>query len=385
MLFLRMLKIVLPLLSLLLFVSCTETSNKKNAGTSQDAVTATTITHANGFTIKNYNGYKTITLTNPWPGAETTFTYALVDEDGAVPEGTAYDAVVRVPLQSIVVTSTTHIPSLEMLDVADKLVGFPNLKYISSAYTRDRISDGRVKELGKNESINTEVLIDLEPDAVITFAVQGDNKTVATIQKTGIPVLYNADWTETTPLGKAEWIKFFGALFNKEKEAEALFDQIKRDYETTKKIAETATSSPTVMSGAMYKDVWYLPQGDSWAAQFIADANAHYLWAETEGTGSLSLHIESVLEKGQHASYWIGPGQFTSKQQMQETHPVYSKFDAFKNDKVYSFTTKKGATGGVVYYELAPNRPDLVLADMVKILHPDLLPEHELYFFTPLD
>ncbi len=371
------------LTTILLLLSC-KNETKKTAATATE-VSELTTHFAEGFNIKNYEGYKTITITNPWPGADKKFTYALIEKGTNLENKDEFDAVVETPIQSIVVTSTTHIPSLEALGVAKKLVGFPNLEYISSEKTRKNIDAGKLKELGKNESINTEVLRALSPDAVITFAVEGDNKTVATIQKTGIPVLYNADWTETTPLGKAEWIKFFGVLFNKEKEADSIFNHIKTEYLSAKKIAQKASKTPTVLSGALYKDVWYLPQGDSWAAQFIADANGDYLWKESEGTGSISLNIESVLEKGKEAEFWIGPGQFTSLSQLEEYNKVYAQFDAFQQDRVYSFTNKKGATGGVIYYELAPNRPDLVLKDMIKILHPELLPDYELYFFSKLN
>ena len=366
-----------------LFLSCKEI--QRSPSLTQKSIATTKVSYATGFEIAHFEGYKTITLKNPWPGSDEVFVYALVEKGSNMNDLIQFDAVVEVPLSNIVVTSTTHIPSLEMLGVVQKLIGFPNLDYISSEYTRSLIDDGKIAELGKNEDVNTEVLIELNPDAVVTFAVEGNNKTVTTIQKTGIPVLYNADWTETSPLGKAEWIKFFGALFNKEKEADSIFKNIETEYQAAKKIASEATSNPTVLSGAMYRDVWYLPQGNSWAAQFIADANGDYLWKDSEGTGSLSLNLEAVLEKGKNAQYWIGPGQFTSLNQLAETHSVYTQFQAFKTGEVYSFTNKKGATGGVVYYELAPNRPDIVLKDIVKILHPKLLPTHELFFFSKLN
>jgi iron complex transport system substrate-binding protein len=225
------------------------------------------------------------------------------------------------------------------------------------------------------------VLIALAPDVVVSFAVDGNNKTLQTIKKTGIPVLINADWTETHPLGKAEWIKFFGALYSKNELADSIFSAIETNYKEAKKLAQNTKNKPTVLSGAMYKDIWYMPQGDSWAARFIEDAHGTYLWNENRGTGSIALNIESVLEKGQQADVWIGPGQFTSKEQMLDFNPVYGQFNAFKNNNVYSFTNKKGETGGVLYYELAPNRPDLVLKDIIKILHPSLLPDYQPYFF----
>lgn len=363
------------------FISCKQEITK----TPTTIPTKTDISYAEGFTIEHRDDYDIITISNPWPGADRTYKYALATKGTTVPEAKDMDAVLEVPLEKIVVTSTTHIPSLEMLGVENKLVGFPNTDYISSEKTRKLVDEGSVKELGKNEDLNTEVLIELQPQAVITFAVEGSNKALTLMSKTGIPVLYNSDWTETHPLGKAEWIKFFGALLGKQKEADSIFKSIEKNYQAAKAIAATSTSKPTVLSGAMYKDIWYLPQGDSWAARFINDANGAYVWSDHTGTGSLSFNLETVLEKGVNAEVWIGPGQFTSKAQMIEMQPAYGEFDAFKNDKVFSFTTKKGPTGGVLYYELAPNRPDIVLKDIIKILHPELLPNHELYFFSALD
>jgi len=374
-------KIYFLLLLLFFLVSC---KNNSKENTPLKSI-ATSISYAQGFEIEDFDTHKILKISNPWPGADKSYTYLLKKEEVTIQGEENFDGIVQIPLKTIVVTSTTHIPSLEMLGVENALVGFPNLGYISSKKTRTRIDNGTIKELGKNEDLNTEVLIELAPDLVVTFAVKGGNNTVSAIQKTGIPVIFNGDWTETHPLGKAEWVKFFGALFGKEKKADSLFLEIEKKYMDAKILATTAITKPTVLSGAMYKDIWYLPQGDSWAAQFIADANGEYLWKDSEGTGSISLHLENVLEKAKKAEYWIGPGQFTSLNQMNESHSVYREFEAFQQKKVYSFTTRKGATGGVLYYELAPNRPDLVLKDIIKILHPELLPNYESYFFKALD
>lgn len=347
--------------------------------------TVLTVRYANGFEVETRAGYRVLRIKEAWPGADKVFEYALGSTEVLDTLSGTFDAKVVVPIEQIVVTSTTHIPSLESLQEGESLIGFPNLDYISSEATRARIEAGAVTELGQNEALNTEVLIELQPDALVTFAVSGDNATARTVAQTGIPVLYNSDWTEIHPLGKAEWIKFFGVLYGKEELANELFEQIETDYQQAKTLAATAPNRPTVVSGAMYKDVWYLPQGQSWAAQFLTDASANYLWKDSEGTGSLSLNLEAVLEKGSQAQFWIGPGQFTSYAQMEEAHQVYTQFQAFQNNQVFSFTNKKGATGGVIYYELAPNRPDLVLKDLIHILHPDLLPDHKPVFFTALE
>ena len=370
---------ILIFLSLL---SCKEISDSPSIIKEQDQ--SSMIDHATGFEIEKMKGGKIITIKNAWPGSEEEFKYAVIKRGTTLTNPEQFDAIVETPVESIVVTSTTHIPSLDLLGVSNYLVGFPNLDYISSKTIRERIKKGSVTELGKNEDINTEVLIDLNPNLVIGFAVEGANKTLNTIKHTGIPVLYNGDWTENSPLGKAEWIKFFGVIFGMENKADSIFSEIEDQYFKAKEIAKKATTTPTVISGAMFKDIWYMPYGNSWAAQFINDANGDYLWSESKGSGSLALNLENVLDKGKNADLWIGPGYFSEKEQLRDAHPIYSQFEAFKNDHIYSFTNKKGETGGVLYYELAPNRPDIVLKDMIKILHPELLTDHQFYFFGKL-
>lgn len=373
------------ILLMFIFISC-KNENKKSVSSYSESNTIE-IKYAEGFTITDYGDYKILTVTNPWPNAQKAYQYALIQKGIELPIDvkTKMDAVINIPVEKMIVTSTTHIPSMEMLGISDKLVAFPNLDYISSDTIRKHISTGKIKEIGNNESINTEVVIDTQPDVMIGFAVAGNNKTYITLEQAGVPIVYNGDWTETSPLGKAEWLKFFGAFFNKDSEAEKLFSDIEKEYNQTKELAQTATNTPTVFSGALWKDIWYLPEGNSWGARFITDANGNYLWADSKGTGSIALNVETVLDKAQHADFWIGPGQFTSYAQLQDANKVYTQFDVFKNKTIYSFSSLKGETGGIIYYELAPNRPDLVLKDLVKILHPELLPDYELYFFRELD
>lgn len=361
--------------------------------------TPNTIKYAQGFEIVDYNTYKLLRVSNAFPDSDITYTYALVpskklesqlpsksnDKLVALLANKEIDGIIQVPIKSVVVTSTTHIPSLEMLGVIETLTGFPNLDYVSSTLSRKRIKEGKIKQLGQNETINTELTIDLQPDALIGYGVDGENKTFTSIQRAGIPVLYNGDWVEKDPLGKAEWIKFFGVLYDKEEEATRIFNSIEADYNSAKKIASQVVTKPTVLSGAMYKDVWYVAHGDSWQAKVIADAGGDYLWADEKGTGSIALSIESVLEKGQDAEVWIAPGQFTSYSKLLESNPVYEQFDAFNNKNAFTFASKKGETGGVLYYELGPNRPDLVLKDLIKALHPELLSDYKPFFFTALE
>ncbi|MBW2960602.1 ABC transporter substrate-binding protein [Mesonia aestuariivivens] len=359
--------------------------SKKTTSENESKAHKVEVSYAEGFSITNYKNYKIIKVNSPWPKAEKAFTYVLAEENIQLPDSLQFDEKVTIPIQRVVVTSTTHIPSLESLGQESTLVGFPHLDYISSEKTRDLINKGKVEEIGENEHINTEVLLNLNPDVVIGFAVEGGNKTLETVKKSGIPVVYNGDWTETNPLGKAEWIKFFGAFYNQEQKADSIFNRIEKEYLSAKKIAQQATKKPSILAGSMYKDVWYLPYGNSWQAQFIKDAQANYLYAETTGNGSISAAFESVLDKAEAADFWIAPGSFTSYEQMQNASEHYQKFKAFQQHKIYSFAGVKGETGGVLYYELAPQRPDLVLKDLIKIFHSDLLPDYETTFFKELE
>jgi iron complex transport system substrate-binding protein len=369
---------------LILFVSFFVANCKKNDAVTNKLNSNNEIKYAKGFEIYKHSGFSILKIKNPWPKATKDYTYILQEKNGIIPDSLQQNTIIRVPIKTIVVTSTTHIPSLEMLGVENSLVGFPNLDYISSEKVRSLIDAKKIKELGNNQTLNVEVAIDLAPSVIVGYGIDNKNPSLDNLEKSGLKVVLNGDWNEQTPLGKAEWIKFFGVLYGKEKMASDLFATIEKEYKTTLQLAKKSTSKPTVLSGAMYEDVWYLPQGNSWGALFLKDAQANYLWSDSEGTGSLSLPFETVYEKGKDADIWIAPGQFLSLVEMAKTNNHYSQFKAFKTQNIYSFSTKKGKTGGVLYYELAPNRPDLVLKDILRIMHPELLPNYKMFFFEKL-
>ena len=371
-------KILVSILLLSLF-GC-----KKETKTDIPISSGNTVRYAKGFSIQNYDGYSVVTVKNPWPKATQTYTYILKEKNGIIPDSLKQNIIIAVPIKTIVVTSTTHIPSLEMLNEVNSLVGFPHCDYISSDKVRKRIDAKKVKELGNNHDLNTEVLLDLQPNIIIGYGIDNKNPTLNNLQKSGLKVMLNGDWNEETALGKAEWIKFFGALYGKQERANTLFSKIEKDYLKTIEIAKLAKTTPTILAGDMFEDRWYLPKGTSWGSQLIQQANGNYLWKETSGTGSLSLSFETVFEKAATANVWITSGQFSSLKEMTNSNPHYAKFDAFSNKNVFSFSGKKGKTGGILYYELAPNRPDIVLKDLVKILHPELLVGYQPFFFEKL-
>ena len=369
--------------SSMLFLFGCKQINEKNS--TPFSASANSIKYAKGLEINKYEGYSVMKITKPWPEATSGYTYILKEKNGIIPDSLRQFTVISVPIQSIVVTSTTHIPSLEMLGVENTLIGFPSTNFISSVKTRKRIDAGKVQEVGINESLNTEILIDMKPDVIVSFGINNSNPAIDNLQKSGLTVLINGDWTEQTPLGKAEWIKFFGALYGLDAKANAIFSSIENNYKNALALADKTTQKPTVLSGAMYQDQWYVPQGESWVSVFLKDAKSDYLWKNSKGFGSLSLPFETILDKAQNATFWVAPGDFSSLKEMSNSNPHYSKFSSFKNKKVYSYAINKGAKGGIVYFELASARPDLVLKDLIKIFHPELLPNYKPFFFQKLE
>ena len=370
----------LVILFLIVSFSCKEKLN-----TEESLIRTSNIKYAKGFDIVSENGNKKLIIKNPYKNSKKVFSYILYKKSAIKSIDKSINVKIEVPIQELVVTSTTHIPMIELLNEELSIIGFPNTKYISSKKTRKLIDQGKIIDIGKENSLNTEILLDIEPQLVIGYGVSNADKTLATVQKAGIPVIYNGDWLEETPLGKAEWIKFFGVLFDKEKQADSIFKKIESNYLEAKNIALKSNKKLTVLSGAiMSKDIWNLPAGNSFVSKFLKDANLDYLWRKTKGNGSLSLSFESVFEKGINADFWIAPGYFTSKNQLLKSNKLYAKFKSFINNNIYTSSNRKGETGGVLYYELATTRPDLVLKDIIKITNPKLLPDYKTTFFEKM-
>lgn len=361
-------------------VSCKKESFDKTSTSSGENL----ITYAKGLQIKKYDEVYVMQVIAPWPEAKESFTYVLAKSPNLVPDSLQKIPFIQIPIQRIIPTSTTHISSIVSLQEEKTVVGFPHLEYISSEKIRSQIELGKIVELAEKESVNFELTLDLSPDLIVAHSIQGNNPKYDQLQKAGIPLMYNGDWMEQNPLGKAEWIKFFGVLYDKYDKAASDFENVVKEYEKTKALVSEIKQLPTVMSGAIYMDVWYAPQGDSWMAQFIKDAKGKYIWADSQGAGSLSLSFEEVFEKASEADVWIGPGQFSTYKELDLGNRHYQKFKPFLDRKIFSYSTKKGPMGGIVFYEDAPNRPDLILKDLVYILHPEVLKNYQPTFIEAL-
>jgi iron complex transport system substrate-binding protein len=353
-------KCLLCLLTLLCLISCKEKTTTEDTAKSHNS---NNLSYATKFAI---DGTKLIVL-EPWPGALQSRTYEF-----------------ETPPKRIVVTSTTHLPYLELLGLEDKLVGFVGTDYITSENINKRLAKGTIKEVGTNGAINLELLLSCQPDVVIVFDMGNESATLDKISAAGIPIIYNADFLENSALGRAEWIKFFGALFDVSDSANAIFDQIANRYNELKSLTDNLIDKPKIFSGVMYGDAWFLPGGQNWSAQFLKDAGGTYIWGNDATSGWLEVSFEAVLNKARTADFWIGVASINSLTELAAQDLRYTYFEAYQKGNIFNHNKRLGPHGGFDFFESAYARPDLVLADLIGILHPELLPDHEFYYFQKL-
>lgn len=364
--------------------NCTPPGNTPQAGIHWENVD---LMQANGFTIKKSGANFLVEVLTPFPNAKDTFRYLILAEGNPSIDTAEFDGVIHLPLDRVVLTSTTQIPHLDLLGVSDYLSGFPNLDLISSETIRKRINAGEVMDLGSGPTSNIEKVVELAPDLIMLSTLGNDLDQLDLYKRAGIPVVINGDYVEETPLGRAEWIKFSGALMGKLDKATVVFDSISSAFAAAEAliINRKLIEKPTVLSGVLYQDIWYAPGNKSWAAALMESAGGQYIFSDLEGTGSLTLSYEYVLDQAKNADYWIGASDFANLSAMAQADQRYLAFDAFRNQNVFTYTHKKGEKGGLLYFELGYVRPDLVLLDLIKILHPEMLPDYELYFYTQVD
>ncbi|QSE97610.1 ABC transporter substrate-binding protein [Fulvivirga lutea] len=376
-------KLVLLIL-LILTASCSQTEQKKETKEIY-ASKSLELSYATGFDVEYYEGYKKVIVQKPFMNADNGLEYILSDDPESLPQELQSLKIIKTPIQSIVCTSTTHIPFLDYLGETNSLVGFPTTDYISSEKMRERIENGQVTELGVDKEMNIERLVELNPDMVMGYSINGDLGQFDKISQLGISTVMNAEYLEEHPLGRSEWIKFVAAFYNKEDRADSVFKVIEENYRNYQKIVARQNQRPTVLSGIVYGDTWYLPGGDNYAAKLIEDAGGDYLWSSDSTRGFLELSFESVYEKANEATFWIGVASFETLESIKKADVRYANFSAFKTGEVYTNNWRKGAKGGSEFLELGYLRPDLILADLIKIFHPEVLPEHELYFHKRLE
>ena len=379
-------KLLIPVL--LFFLACNQPGTPAAvvaAGDSASASAQTTVKYAKGFRIDYYDHYKVLSMVNHIAGQTDTLHYLLLPEGAAATADRAGMPVIHTPVKSLVVLSSSHVGMAEFVGIADRIIGLGSLQYISSAAVRQRIKAGAVKEVGLDNAINNELIVALHPSTVLTMSnpdiTSGKNKTLA---DAGIPIMPIAEWLETTPLGRAEWVKVLAALTDREEIVNRKFDSVANEYQRLAALGTGAATHPSAIIGMPFKGSWYMPAGESYMVRLLNDAGADYHWKDSKGTGSLSLNFEMVAPVALKADYWLNLGTVDSKAAVVASDARFGQFACFRNGALYNNTLRTNDIGANDYWESGVANPQRILADLIRIMHPDLLPKDSLYYYKQL-
>ncbi len=242
-----------------------------------------------------------------------------------------------------------------------------------------------MKDVGYGQGIDFEGIVGLEPDVIFLYGVEG--QVVGTLEKLtdlGIPAVFCGEYLEPHPLGKAEWIRFFSLFYEKEKQSANFFKGIDSAYNFLAALASRVSSKPNVLTGLPWKDTWYMAGGRSFAARLIEDAGGAYLWKETSSTQAIPLDLESVYLKAVKADIWINPGAALSLSDILLLDERLGGLSVLNAGKVFNNNARISKGGGNDYWESGTVRPDLILADLIHVFHPDLLTDHRFVYYRQL-
>ncbi|MBZ0296782.1 MAG: ABC transporter substrate-binding protein [Anaerolineae bacterium] len=353
--------------------------------------------YSTGWIVEYFNNYKLVTMLTPWPGSapEDAIQYVLVECGTPVPEGYDNAQVIEIPAGDVIALSTTYLPHLQSLGLLDHLVGMDSFLYTTTPEVIEKIDAGELAEVGNDSTINVEVVLAAEPGLVLAYG-NGDPNTDAApiLREAGVPVVVATDYIEVSPLGRAEWIKFVSLFYNAEATANEVFDSRVADYqalvEMTSAIPEEERPLVLWNSYTSFGDAWYIPGSESYAAQIVRDAGAKLVLADdpqVQGKSSaVPFAFEAVYEAGVDADYWV-PIAFgvQTLDDLLAQDERYADFAPAQNGTVYEITKRMNANGGNDYFESGVANPQIVLADLVRIFHPDLLLDYEPYYFEALE
>jgi iron complex transport system substrate-binding protein len=345
------------------------------------------IKKAERFRLEKKSGSTEVRIINPWQGATgVSQTCYLVKRGSAIPAGIDPLSVIFVPVQKIICMSTTHLAMISALGEERSVSGVSGTGFIFSPIILKNVEKGLVVDVGYEANLNRELILKLSPDLIMIYGIGSESSGyVARIKELGIKVIINGDYLETDPLGRAEWIKLFGALYCKENLADSIFNSEVYEYARLKSyINLNATSRPKVLLGLPFKDTWYISPGNSFISKLISDSGGDYLWKETESTYSMPFGIENVYLKGLTADYWLNIGTAGSKNEISSVDPRLNDLPCFKKGNLFNNNNRITSNGGNDYWESASIYPHLLLKDIASILHPELFKDQKLFYYRKI-
>lgn len=332
--------------------------------------------------IVKHADYTVVTIRNPWDTLKVLHTYLLADREKPLPEHLPEGTVVRTPLQKSVIYSSVHCSLWSELDELKGIGGVCGLEYIKLPQIQEGCRNGSIVNVGNSMNPDIERIIDLRPDAILLSPFENSGG-YGRVGKLNIPIIECADYMETSALGRAEWMRLYGLLLGKEAQADSLFAGIEKEYLTlTQQVKSQNLKRPTVISEMKNSSAWYIPGGNSTMGRLYQDAGADYVFAYLSNSGSVPLAFETVFDRGGNADIWLikyNQPQDKTYSELERDYAPYARFKAFQDRKVYGCNTNH-----VPFYEESPFHPELLLKDLIKIFHPELLPDYDLKYFSNL-
>jgi iron complex transport system substrate-binding protein len=356
---------------------------------------AVPLAHAVVFALDDRGDTTIVTVRKPWQGAQADFTYILTPRNGTASDSVPgalpawasgpNTSIVPVPVRRAITMTTTNLRDLESIGALDALVGLGGSRYVCSPEIRARLGSGRIRDVGSDMNLDVEAVVSLKPDLLFTYVVgKASDGGLAKLAETGVPVAIEGSYMEESPLGRAEWIKFTAAFFGRRAAADSAFAKVDSAYRALAALARTAKRRPTVVVGAPFGGAWWMASGRTYVGRILADAGGDFLWASDTTRGSLNLDMEAVLGRASEAEFWINAGDWKDLADAKRKDPRNALFKAWKDGRVYVNDAIRCEEGGRDFYESGAARPDWILADLIAILHPELLPDHKLRWYRRL-
>lgn len=366
-------------ISVFLILSCTTKSVKSEKEQRSDSLK---LVYAQGFAVKYFKGYKEVIVYSPWVKGTEYARYYLVNniKIKTPTNGTK----VQIPLKTLAATSVTHFEFLSLLGELKTLTAVCSPEIIYNAEINKQISVGKITDLGNAFNINVEKTLQLKPNAVMMSGYNQNDPYAVRVSQAGIPVIFNNEWMETSLLARAEWIKFVAAFYDKEKQADSIFSAVDKRYNEIKIKAAVVKIKPTIMTGSNFRGTWYMPSGRNYMGKLFADAGANYFYANDTTAGSLPLNVETVLKNFSQTDVWLNCN-FKSLDDLVKADSKHAYFRPVKLKQVYNFNKRLLPSTANDFWESAVARPDLLLSDVIAILHPEILPGYQLVYAQKLN
>ena len=368
-------RIVLELCCVLLLAGC----RHGNSHNTTDVADGDEAPLASLLTLVSHDDYTLATIANPW-GEGVLRQYALVPRAGQLPDSLPADAVVvRTPVSRSLVFSVVHTSLIKELGCTGAIAGVVDTMFFTDPEIVAATRSGDIADCGSSAAPDVERIIALSPDAVILDTYQSAN--FGQISRLNVPIIECADYMENTPLGRAEWVKFYGALLGERERADSLFDAVSAAYKALQAegaSVPTGTKRPRVLTETVIGGVWNVPGGNSYMARLLADAGGDYPWSDNDSAGSLNLDINSVLAVAQDADVWlIKSFNIHSRADLLAANALNAEFAAYRTGRVYVCDTSRSRL-----YERFPFHPEVLLREYRAIFQGQ---DNELEFYKRLD